>query len=73
MRRIALPWILILLISACGSKLASPSGTSAPVILTSTTFLADITRNVAGDRQTVTSLLPIGTDKTEDGDFVDRP
>jgi ABC-type Zn uptake system ZnuABC Zn-binding protein ZnuA len=31
-------------------------------VLTSTTFLADITRNVAGDRLTVDSLLPAGTD-----------
>jgi ABC-type Zn uptake system ZnuABC Zn-binding protein ZnuA len=30
--------------------------------LTSTTFLADITRNVAGDRLAVESLLPIGAD-----------
>ena len=70
MRRIALIWILIPLISACGGSPASPAGTPfdstqgrpAPVILTSTTFLADITRNIAGDRLTVESLLPIGTD-----------
>jgi len=30
--------------------------------LTTTSFLADITRNVAGDRVTVESLLPIGAD-----------
>jgi ABC-type Zn uptake system ZnuABC Zn-binding protein ZnuA len=54
-------WILFLLTSSCQST-ASSSGTSAPVILTSTTFLADITRNVAGDRLTVESLLPIGLD-----------
>jgi ABC-type Zn uptake system ZnuABC Zn-binding protein ZnuA len=69
-RRIILIWILILLISACGGNPASPSGTpfdltqgkSDPVILTSTTFLADLARNVAGDRVEVESLLPIGTD-----------
>lgn len=56
-------WILILATSACQSTAtASSSGTSAPVILTSTTFLADITRQVAGDRLTVESLLPIGLD-----------
>jgi len=62
LRRLANVWILILFISACGGKPASVSGTAAPVILTSTTFLADVTRNIAGDRQAVGSLLPIGAD-----------
>jgi len=62
MRRFTLLLIFILSLTACGGKPASPSGTTAPVILTSTTFLADITRNVAGDRQTVVALLPIGSD-----------
>jgi len=62
MRRLIFLWLLpILLLSACGQN-ASPTGTADPVILTSTTFLADITRNIAGDRVTVESLLPIGTD-----------
>jgi ABC-type Zn uptake system ZnuABC Zn-binding protein ZnuA len=61
-RRIAFLWILILLTTACGSNPASPSGTADPVILASTTFLTDITRNVAGDGQLVGSLLPIGAD-----------
>jgi ABC-type Zn uptake system ZnuABC Zn-binding protein ZnuA len=55
-------WILLLfLISACGQT-ASHSGETDPAILTSTTFLADITRNIAGDRVSVESLLPIGAD-----------
>ncbi len=62
MRLIAFLWILILLTTACGSNPASPSGTADPVILVSTTFLADITRNVAGDLQPVSSLLPFGAD-----------
>jgi len=61
-RLIAFLWILILLTTACGSNPASPSGTADPVILVSTTFLADITRNVAGDLQPVSSLLPFGAD-----------
>ena len=36
--------------------------TTVPVILASTTFLTDIARNIAGDRVTVESLLPIGAD-----------
>jgi iron/zinc/copper transport system substrate-binding protein len=58
-RLIVILTIIAIAITACG--LASPSGTSASVILTSTSFLADITRNVA-DRVSVTSLLPVGTD-----------
>jgi len=36
--------------------------TSALKVLASTTFLADITQNVAGERAVVTSLLPVGAD-----------
>lgn len=61
--------LITLALTGCGTP-ASASGTpfdqtqdkSAPVILTSTTILADITRNIAGDRMEVDSLLPIGTD-----------
>lgn len=48
------------LIAGCAP--ASDSGTTDSAILTSTTFLADIARNVAGDRVTVESLLPVGAD-----------
>ncbi|RPJ29623.1 MAG: zinc ABC transporter substrate-binding protein [Chloroflexi bacterium] len=44
------------------SALASCSGTAAPDILTTSTILADVTRNVVGERLSVGSLLPIGTD-----------
>ena len=42
--------------------LASCSGTAAPDILTTSTILADITRNVVGDRFSVGPLLPVGAD-----------
>ena len=62
MRRSLFIWILIIIsISACGGN-ASPSRKADSAILTSTTFLADITRNIAGDRVVVESLLPIGAD-----------
>lgn len=62
MRRFLSIWILLIfVISACG-QIASPSGTVDSAILTSTTFLADITRNIAGDRVSVESILPIGAD-----------
>jgi ABC-type Zn uptake system ZnuABC Zn-binding protein ZnuA len=47
------------LLSGCGNP---DQGKSNSPVLASTTFLADITRNIAGDRMTVESLLPIGTD-----------
>ena len=40
--------------------MSSPKG--APVVVASTTFLADIAQNVAGDRLQVESLLPFGAD-----------
>lgn len=49
-----------LFLTACGS--APQSGSNAGSVLTSTTFLADIAQNVAGDRLTVSSLLPTGAD-----------
>jgi len=70
MRRCALLLILLLALASCGRGPASPSGTSfdptqgkpAPVILASTTFLADIARNIAGDRLQVDSIFPVGVD-----------
>ena len=53
---------LTIIISSCAGKPASSSGADSPVILASTAILADITRNVAGDRFQVESLLPIGSD-----------
>ncbi len=54
--------LFAVLLSSCGGQPASNSGTDAPVILTSTSVLADITRNIAGDRIDVNSLLPVGAD-----------
>ncbi|MBK8782327.1 MAG: zinc ABC transporter substrate-binding protein [Anaerolineales bacterium] len=49
-----------LFLTGCGSALQSSD--NAVRVLASTTFLADITQNVAGDRLTVDSLLPVGAD-----------
>jgi len=57
---------LALGLTACaGAASREASGTSAPVILTSTTFLADFARNVVGDRVKVESLLSPGADPHE--------
>lgn len=53
--------IAALLLSACGTA-APQSDTGGLKVLASTSFLADIARNVAGGRVTVESLLPIGAD-----------
>ena len=53
---------IAILLAACGGAPAPASGMAAPVILTSTTILADLTRNIAGDRVSVESLLPFGAD-----------
>jgi ABC-type Zn uptake system ZnuABC Zn-binding protein ZnuA len=49
-----------LFLTACGSAPQSSDG--ALRVLASTTFLADMTQNVAGDRIQVASLLPVGVD-----------
>lgn len=59
MGRLAQSWTLILLLAVA---LVSCSGGAAPDVLTTTTVLADVARNVAGDRLSVGSLLPAGTD-----------
>ena len=61
-RRLLLVVVPLIILAACGGQPASNAGTSAPVILTSTTLLADITRNIVGDRLQVESLLPLGAD-----------
>ncbi len=67
-RSIVFLTIFILVIAGCmpASPSPTPFGSAQDkadsAILTSTTFLADITRRVAGDRVTVESLLPIGAD-----------
>ena len=61
-RVLSVALLTVLSISSCGREAVSSSETTDSVILTSTTFLADITRNVAGERLTVESLLPAGAD-----------
>jgi ABC-type Zn uptake system ZnuABC Zn-binding protein ZnuA len=59
-RSIVFLTLFALAITGCKPASSSPEADSA--ILTSTTFLADITRNIAGDRITVEALLPVGAD-----------
>ena len=46
--------------AGCGGEADAPPG--ALDVVTSTSFLADIAQNVAGDRFEVASLVPVGTD-----------
>lgn len=57
---IALTVMTALFLTSCGP--APRSGDGGLKVLASTSFLADIAQNVAGDRVTVESLLPIGAD-----------
>jgi ABC-type Zn uptake system ZnuABC Zn-binding protein ZnuA len=67
---VALVLWAVLAVSGCGT--AGDSGGAGtisgagdggqPAILADTSFLADIAQNVAGDKLTVTSLIPIGAD-----------
>lgn len=52
--------LALLFLTGCGS--APQSADNALNVLASTTFLADIAQNVAGDRAVVESLLPFGAD-----------
>ncbi len=76
MRRNLIWSILLILLTACGRQPASPSLAAAspastdsppqPVsafrVLASTTLLADIAQNVAGERVHIGSVLPVGAD-----------
>ncbi len=52
--------LALLFLTGCGS--ASTGSDGALRVLASTSFLADIAQNVAGDRAKVESLLPLGAD-----------
>jgi ABC-type Zn uptake system ZnuABC Zn-binding protein ZnuA len=55
-------FLLSLIVTACVPPASSADPKTGPVVLASTTFLADIARNVVGDRLQVESLLPVGAD-----------
>jgi len=57
---IVLTTLAALFLASCGS--VPKNNDNALRVLASTTFLADITRNIAGDRVKVESLLPVGAD-----------
>lgn len=62
MRNFMILTICVLILAACGQATPSTSKSQTPSVLATTTFLADIARNVAGDRIAVDSLLPFGAD-----------
>jgi ABC-type Zn uptake system ZnuABC Zn-binding protein ZnuA len=56
------PALILIILALMASTLASCSGRAAPDVLATTTILADVTRNIVGDRFSVGSLVPVGTD-----------
>ena len=63
MYRLAVLLSAFFLVACAGSPVVpGPSSQSNPDVLTSTTVLADITRNIAGGQLSVESLLPVGAD-----------
>lgn len=55
--------MMLLVTAGCArSSEGSAGGEGRPAVLADTTFLADIVQNVAGERMTVSALLPIGVD-----------
>ena len=64
----SLNWIIlsfaaVVLLTACAPASAPAAGSkTAPKVLVTETFLADIVQNVAGDRLKVEALIPLGVD-----------
>ncbi len=54
--------VLSLLMTACGGGAAGNGSDSKPVVLTTFTVLADVARNVAGDKLTVESITKAGAE-----------
>jgi len=59
---VSLLTLLGFLLAACGGAQTGSAESGSIKVLASTTFLADIAQNVAGDRAVVESLLPVGAD-----------
>jgi len=68
-RRLTYPLAALLALTACGDGGESPGAANARVVAT-TTQVADLARNVAGDRAAVTGLLSTGSDPH---DYEPRP
>jgi ABC-type Zn uptake system ZnuABC Zn-binding protein ZnuA len=48
--------------SACGSGISRPKNEGLPKVLAVESFLADITKNIAGSRLEIETLIPLGLD-----------
>jgi ABC-type Zn uptake system ZnuABC Zn-binding protein ZnuA len=65
MNIITFPFLLILfigVITACTSSALPPEPEAGTRVIVVETFLADIVQNIAGERLTVETLMPVGVD-----------
>jgi ABC-type Zn uptake system ZnuABC Zn-binding protein ZnuA len=54
--------VLLIFLTACGQRPSASPADGLPRVLAIESFLADVTRQVAGGRLTVDSLIPLGAD-----------
>ncbi len=65
MKKIAFVWLMISVLAACQptGQLAQSGGVNTSLkVIAAETFLADIAQNVAGNREKIEALMPIGVD-----------
>jgi zinc/manganese transport system substrate-binding protein/manganese/iron transport system substrate-binding protein len=56
---VSMTMAISLFLSACGSSVTNPEGVK---VVASTTLIADLVKQIGGDRVAVTALLPVGAD-----------
>lgn len=62
MKRVTTMWILAFILLTCipAFAQATETGTAKPIVVASTTQIADFTRQIAGDRVVVKSIMAPG-------------
>jgi len=61
-RKYIIIFLICALVASCTRQPISTPASNLPTVMAVESFLADITRNVAGDRLTIETLIPLGVD-----------